>query len=267
MAHQFEVDIAVEYGVHAAVLFQNISFWCEKNRANGQNFFDGNYWTYNSRKAFAKLFPYMSERQIRTALDKLVDDGMLVTGCYNEDKRDRKLWYAVTEKGLCKIQKSPEHLTNLSDARDADVKALADSKPIYLKPDDKHTPRKSAKSVFTDGFDDFWAVYPKRDAKQSAERAWAKLKPNDELKQIIIAGVHRDINGKWKDIERRYIPNPSTYLNQRRWEDETARDAEPEPRPEPEMTIEERRRREEEQSEIDRRREWGDDWYERFSKK
>lgn len=220
MAHQFEVDIAVEYGVNAAVLFQNISFWCAKNKANGHNYFDGRYWTYNSRRAFTELFPYLSERQIKTAIDKLVDDGMLVTGCYNRDPRDRSLWYAVTEKGWCKVQNRIVHYTEMSNAQGEDVTPLPDSKPTSIKPDKKHTPRKSAAPVFTDGFDDFWAAYPKPVAKQEAGRAWAKLKPDEELRKTILANIRFRLDGEWKDIEPRYIPNPATYLNQRRWEDE-----------------------------------------------
>lgn len=223
MAHQFEVDIAVEYGVNAAVLFQNISFWCAKNKANGHNYFDGRYWTYNSRRAFTELFPYLSERQIKTAIDKLVDDGMLVTGCYNRDPRDRSLWYAVTEKGWCKVQNRIVHYTEMSNAQGEDVTPLPDSKPISVKPDNKHTPRKSATPVFTDGFDDFWAAYPKPVAKQEAGKAWAKLKPDEELRKTILANIRLRMDGEWKDIEPRYIPNPATYLNQRRWEDEAVK--------------------------------------------
>jgi len=83
-----------------------------------------------------------------------------------------------------------------------------------------NTTRKRAECEILSGFDDFWAVYPKKDAKQAAVKAWLKLKPDDDLKQAIIAGVQRDIDGRWKGAERRYIPNPTTYLNQRRWEDE-----------------------------------------------
>ena len=126
MAHQFEVDIAVEYGVNAAILFQNISFWCEKNKANGHNFFDGNYWTFNSRKAFTELFPYLSEHQIKIAIDKLVNDGLLVTGCYNKDQRDRSLWYAVTEKGWCKLHNCKMQTEKTSNARGKNVRPLPD---------------------------------------------------------------------------------------------------------------------------------------------
>ena len=133
MTHHFDVDVATKYGVNAAVILQNIYFWCLKNRANGKNFHDGNYWTYNSRSAFNELFPYLSERQIKTAIDKLVDDGVIQTGCYNDDMRDRTLWYAVTKKGYCILQKCDLQTAEMSNANSGNVRPLP-----YIKPDIKH---------------------------------------------------------------------------------------------------------------------------------
>ena len=132
MTHHFDVDVATKYGVNAAVILQNIYFWCLKNRANGKNFHDGNYWTYNSRSAFNELFPYLSERQIKTAIDKLVDDGVIQTGCYNDDMRDRTLWYAVTKKGYCILQKCDLQTAEMSNANSENVRPLP-----YIKPDIK----------------------------------------------------------------------------------------------------------------------------------
>lgn len=101
MNHYFDIDVAVQYGVNAAILLQNLGHWIKRNEANGTNFHDGTYWTYNSRKAYSKLFPYMSERQINTAFQKLIDDGLVITGHYNKLAYDRTLWYALTEKGKC----------------------------------------------------------------------------------------------------------------------------------------------------------------------
>ena len=97
--HFFDIHIAELYGVNCAVILQNIWHWIRKNEANGMNYYDGNYWTYNSTKAFKELFPYLSQKQIETALKKLRDEGILVTGNYNAVKYDRTLWYAITEKG------------------------------------------------------------------------------------------------------------------------------------------------------------------------
>jgi DNA-binding PadR family transcriptional regulator len=99
MIHSFDTDIAKAYGINAAVLLGYIAYWTKVNEANDRNYYDGCYWTYNSRKAFAELFPYLSERQIRTAIDKLIDDGLIITGVYNEMRYDHTIWYALTEKG------------------------------------------------------------------------------------------------------------------------------------------------------------------------
>lgn len=97
--HIFDIRIAQRFGVNCAVILQNIWHWVQKNEANGTNFYDGTYWTYNSTKAFTLQFPYLSQKQITTALQKLRDEGIIQTGNYNVVKYDRTLWYAVTEKG------------------------------------------------------------------------------------------------------------------------------------------------------------------------
>lgn len=99
MTHSFDVDIAKKFGVNAAILLQNIYFYCKKNKADNTNFRDGLYWICSSRRAFSVLFPYLSERQVKTALDKLVDNGLIAIGNYNDDGRDITLWYAVTDMG------------------------------------------------------------------------------------------------------------------------------------------------------------------------
>lgn len=98
--HMFDPQIAQEYGVNAAIIFQNLAYWTEHNRANEANFHDGRYWTYNSVRAFAELFPYLTDKQIRAALKKLEEGGMILVGNYNKSAYDRTRWYALAEKGL-----------------------------------------------------------------------------------------------------------------------------------------------------------------------
>lgn len=95
MNHTFDVDVAKEHGVHAAVLFENIRYWIAKNKANNAHFHDGRYWTYSSYTAFAELFPYLTERQIKYALQKLRDANLLIVGNYNSLPFDRTMWYAL----------------------------------------------------------------------------------------------------------------------------------------------------------------------------
>jgi len=101
MIHSFDSDIAKQYGLVEAILLQNFAFWIAKNEANERNYFDGRYWTYNSVKAFQELFPYITTKQLRRALDHIIAEGLIITGNYNADRYNRTLWYALTEKGKC----------------------------------------------------------------------------------------------------------------------------------------------------------------------
>ncbi len=97
--YSFYDDIAAECGINASILFYNISHWVDLNEKNGTNFHDGRYWTFNSMEAFSGQFPFLSSKQIRTALAKLEDHGYILTGNYNKLPFDRTKWYAITEKG------------------------------------------------------------------------------------------------------------------------------------------------------------------------
>ena len=99
MDHSFNIDVATQYGVNSAIILNNIYWWVRKNETSGDNFYDGKYWTYNSVVGFTKYFPYLTEKQIRTALETLVNNGLLEKGNYNKSAYDRTGWYTVTEKG------------------------------------------------------------------------------------------------------------------------------------------------------------------------
>lgn len=103
--HSFDVSLAVEFGVNAAILYENILFWVRKNEANEKHFHDGHYWTYNSAKAFKELFPYMGEKQIRNSLKILEDEGYLITGNYNKSSYDRTKWYSISRKEITRLPK------------------------------------------------------------------------------------------------------------------------------------------------------------------
>ena len=235
MGHYFEVDVAVKYGVNAAVLLNNIYFWCQKNKANKRNYYDGYYWTYNSRNAFTEIFPYLSERQIKTALDKLIEDNVIKTGCYNEDARDRSLWYTLTEKGWWMMQKCQMHTAEMSNANDENVRPLPD-----INPDGKTS------YIDSDGFEDFWKVYPKKCDKSKARKAWKNLKPNAELTKKIIEDVQDRCRTDWKDKDAQYILLPTTYIHNKRWDDERSHATKPNVAPAKkaweDMTEEERQR-------------------------
>ena len=128
--HYFDVEIAKRYGINCAVILQNIWHWVRKNEANDVNRHDGRYWTYNSTKAFQELFPYLSQKQIETALKKLRDEEIIVTGNYNVMKYDRTLWYAITDKGKCILLGGEMDIPSVSNGLPSEVKPIP-----YINPD------------------------------------------------------------------------------------------------------------------------------------
>lgn len=94
MTHTFDIVEAKEHGLVAAVVLNMLRFWIDHNRANGKNLIDGHTWTYNSVKAWTELAPYLTPKQVRTAIDNLVEKGILLKGKFNENAYDHTLWYA-----------------------------------------------------------------------------------------------------------------------------------------------------------------------------
>jgi len=73
------------------------------------------------------------------------------------------------------------------------------------------------------GFAEFWSAYPKKDAKTTALASWLKLAPDDELRATIVAAVTAKAQTRdWLKDGGQYVPMASTYINQRRWEDQSA---------------------------------------------
>ncbi|MCP3684001.1 MAG: helix-turn-helix domain-containing protein [bacterium] len=72
-----------------------------------------------------------------------------------------------------------------------------------------------------DYFSQFWDFYPRKAGKESARKAWNKLQPNEELMALIANNIQERIDkGEWRKDNKSYILHASTFLNQKRWEDE-----------------------------------------------
>lgn len=70
-------------------------------------------------------------------------------------------------------------------------------------------------------FEQFWNIYPKHANKQQAQKAWDKLQPNQELfEKMRTALAWQVLLPDWVKDKGQFIPYGSTYLNQKRWEDE-----------------------------------------------
>lgn len=104
MKHCFNVAVASDVGVNAAIVFENIAFWIEHNRKAGKNEKEGRFWMYSSNQDLAENFEYLSVKQTRTAIEKLIDADYIMPGCFNRHGYDRTRWYALAPKGESILQ-------------------------------------------------------------------------------------------------------------------------------------------------------------------
>lgn len=68
------------------------------------------------------------------------------------------------------------------------------------------------------GFDEFWNSYPKKTAKAEAMKSWIKAKP--EIANVLQTLQWQKRSESWTKDNGQYVPHASTYLNQRRFEDQ-----------------------------------------------
>lgn len=205
MNHSFDVDIATRYGLQEAIFIENIRFWVLKNKANKKHFHKGKYWTYNSAKAYAELFPYWSRQQVERIIGKLKEAGVLEVDHFSQNTYDRTNWYTLNEEMLS------------SKSRNGDIE-IDESSNTYINAD------VNSKTVIDDEedllFEMFWKDYPRRSARPAAKKAFKKLKPTPQLLAKMQKAIADQKATIWKDKDQQYIPYPATWLNNERWEDE-----------------------------------------------
>jgi hypothetical protein len=222
MNYQFDMNVAVEYGDREAIFIKNFQFWIIKNKANEKHAHDDRTWTYNSIKSFAAIFPCYTEKQIRRILESLISQGVLITGNYNQKGYDQTTWYAFKDEKKwiepfisLSCPKRQMELPKWSNGIAQMGEPIPDNK-LHIENTDRNN--KPSSTEFDGSFNEFYSAYPKKVGKEPALKSWKKIKP--ALYEMIIADVkNRAANHiGWQD--KQYVPNPATYLNQKRWEDE-----------------------------------------------
>lgn len=85
------------------------------------------------------------------------------------------------------------------------------------------TDSRASRSALNGKFTDFWQAYPRKKSKGDAEKAWLKIKPDEQLTARIIAAVEQaKTSADWTSEGGRYVPYPASWLNAKGWEDEIA---------------------------------------------
>lgn len=231
------MEIASRYGLNAAIFMHHIVHWSMKNESEGKHFYDGRYWAYASYDGLVRWFdPLWSIQQVKRIVSKCKDAGILLVGNYNESPTDRTNWYSPSDEilelysvKLC----SSDVVRNRTMESSISIATSSEIEPCYIVNINNkiNTPPKApqggrrrrepkkAPDWEPERFAAFWAYYPRGESKQAAIAAWDKLRPSSELIATMGRALKRQMQTEeWKRGVG--IPYASTWLNQRRWEDE-----------------------------------------------
>ncbi len=79
---------------------------------------------------------------------------------------------------------------------------------------EKNTP------IAPNSFNSFWNSYPKKTGKLAAFKSWNNSKNKPAIEKILSSLEMQKKSDQWKKESGKFIPNPATWINQGRWDDE-----------------------------------------------
>lgn len=165
-----------------------------------------------------QIFPYELRFDARSALDALVAAGFLIR-------------YEVDGSKLLEIPNFEKHQYINNRERESELPGLDQGKVSTITTDKdsgqqiRTTDNTKSSRVTTRGsrvpmgFKAFWEEYPKKVGKKACLAAWTRQKLDPIADQIVEAVKSQKTSDQWK---RGYVPNPLTFINQGRWEDEVS---------------------------------------------
>ena len=235
MYHSFDIDLAEAYGILEAILLNHFQHWIKHNAANGKHYHDGRYWTFNTVKAFAELFPYASAKQIRTAIDKLIKADIIMTSNYNKTTYDRTLWYAFTDKGLtiCPLGKMdvPKKENRYAEKGKPIPNTITSTNTNQKNKENNDQPAKPADSELAAEFEELWKEYPRKQGKANALKAYVRARKAGVDKLTVSNGITRyNAQIRANNTNMKYVKQGSTWFSQQCWDDEYQINNSPTPR-------------------------------------
>jgi len=192
---------------------------------------------FASNAYFAELYG-LTERTIRRMLADLQENGYIRIEDGNGGRGRRRIYAGINP--LSPAAPNPDKNVREPGQKcpgNPDKNVRENNKYINKTNNPPKAPQGAAVEIWDKpAWDRFWAIYPRKVDKAKAIRAWNRLKADRKLMQIMSAALKAQrASEEWRRDNGRAIPYPSTWLNNRRWEDETV----PSPAPAPYVGREE----------------------------
>lgn len=228
--------VAVKVGLAASVIYAHICYWIRKNKANEKHFYNGKYWTYSSIKAFTSYFPELTEKQVRTALEKLIQANLIESANFNKTGYDRTLWYSLKDENEdCQIDVPKNELpfaqkgTPIPDINQIDKQSVKKENikkkeslelPLgEMETNAKTQEKPQAKSELDEQAAKIYELYPRKAARPDAIKAIKKALKSVGYTYLYTQTQKYATAVKESQKELSYIPYPATWFNREEYND------------------------------------------------
>lgn len=99
-SHSFNVQLATVVGLTEALLLQHFYWWYLHARNLPDMHREGRVWFFRSVAEIREQFPYLSDGNVRTAIQHLVDRGLVVKGDYSSSSMYKATWYSLNDAAI-----------------------------------------------------------------------------------------------------------------------------------------------------------------------
>ena len=174
---------------------------------------------YASNRYFIELYG-AGERTVQGWIKNLADCGYITVEMFGGAGQGRCERRMTPLFGLRDVRQTPADLSatpaeNCGDTP-AENCAPPPQKTAGKQYKNNNTSNNNTTRACARGFDRFWAAYPRKVGKGAAERSFERIRPDAALLDRMLRAIETQRQSDtWL---RGYIPNPATWLNQRRWE-------------------------------------------------
>lgn len=209
-------ELAEAIGLNEAIVLQQLHYWISETASGVEH--DGRRWVYNTQQQWRDQFPFWSVDTIKRTFSSLQGKGLIRVDQLNKSRHDRTNFYTLEYKQIALLDK---HESAPFDQCNLPSSIGANSAVLLTETTTETTTETVRASEQQDLFDRFWKLYPRKQDKAKARKAWEKLKVGEDLFNLIAKGLAAQAaSHDWTKDGGRYVPMPTTWLNGRRWDDE-----------------------------------------------
>ena len=213
----FQPQHAELYGIECAILIQGIKLGLELNENKDTHIHNGKVWMYNTVKEWHRIYPFMTESKIKRSIAKLQDMGIIEVAQLDRNKLNHTNWYTLTNR-LGQIEPIEGYKMNQSNS--ANCTNLNNIKQDIINQQYKTNNKRDEREGI---FNEVWKAYATVSTRQPGSKKDARTKfkrlTSDEL-ELIRVHLPKYLKNHVAAAKTDYLPNFTTYLNQRRYEDE-----------------------------------------------